>query len=557
MPRSIRPTTLALLAVLFISPPALAHFLWIKAEPRGEGALGVEAGFGEPLDVDASLADNIEQAEYFVRAADGKETPLVMSLDRSAGVYHAKVDHALPAAAIGVCEYGVVKLGRDPSPSLLRYFAKHLAGSPADWPRLAGSKRLTIEIDAAVAGAGFEFVVLADGKPLDGAEIKLTGPKSKRAVHKTNGNGLVRVPAEGPGEYALFVGRELAAVGSAGGKAYEKIKEYATLSFEVSQGDLARAGGESSEGLANRLPRLPDAITAFGAAVLDGSIYVYSGHTGKTHVHSTENLSKHFSRWRIEGGAAFEPLPMRTPLQSSSLVAHGGRLYRVGGMLALNPPGEAEDMRSVAECERYFPAKREWSPLPSMPEERSSHDAVVVGDRLVVIGGWKLVGDGEEKWHDTALSLDLADASPAWKTLPQPFQRRALAAAELEGKVYVLGGFTPDSVPSLEVDVLDPWTGEWSKGPSLPEPKRNGFACSGCNLGGRLYVTAMDGNVYRLSADKSKWEGIGRVQVPRFQHRMLPAAGKLVLLGGSSSKEHLDSIEWIDVSGSSGEISRR
>ncbi|HEV3436761.1 MAG TPA: hypothetical protein VG122_05340 [Gemmata sp.] len=52
---------------------------------------------------------------------------------------------------------------------------------------------------------------------------------------------------------------------------------------------------------------------------------------------------------------------------------------------------------------------RKWEDLPSLSTGRSTHDAVAVGDKLVVVGGWQMK-DKEEKsvWHATVLILDLA-----------------------------------------------------------------------------------------------------------------------------------------------------
>ena len=48
----------------------------------------------------------------------------------------------------------------------------------------------------------------------------------------------------------------------------------------------------------------------------------------------------------------------------------------------------------------FDPKGGEWQPLPDLPEPRSSHDAVVIGDRLFVAGGWQL-GPEEAVWHKT------------------------------------------------------------------------------------------------------------------------------------------------------------
>jgi hypothetical protein len=87
-------------------------------------------------------------------------------------------------------------------------------------------------------------------------------------------------------------------------------------------------------------------------------------------------------------------LSFREPLQSASLVADpGGALYRVGGMTAANGIDDLEEeLYSVDSFERYDPGADAWTELPPLPETRSSHDAVVVGETIYVFGGWQLSG---------------------------------------------------------------------------------------------------------------------------------------------------------------------
>jgi hypothetical protein len=68
-----------------------------------------------------------------------------------------------------------------------------------------------------------------------------------------------------------------------------------------------------------------------------------------------------------------------------NLAAHGGRIYRVGGMQPRNAAGAAQDIWSVADAARFDPATKRWEPLPPLPSPRSSHDVVVVGHTLVVL----------------------------------------------------------------------------------------------------------------------------------------------------------------------------
>ena len=75
--------------------------------------------------------------------------------------------------------------------------------------------------------------------------------------------------------------------------------------------------------------------------------------------------------------------------------------------------------RSVA---RYSVAADRWEPLPDLPVGRSSHDAVITGGVLYVVGGWELRGPDEDAvWADSVLALDLQGGT-AWREIPAPFK---------------------------------------------------------------------------------------------------------------------------------------
>jgi N-acetylneuraminic acid mutarotase len=246
----------------------------------------------------------------------------------------------------------------------------------------------------------------------------------------------------------------------------------------------------------------------------------------------------------------WEELPGGPSLQGLAMVAHGGKIYRIGGMHARNKPGEEADTVSVTTCAVFEPQTKKWSPLPDLPHGRSSHDAVVVGDKIVVSGGWCLNGRGKDReWHYTTLILDLSQKSLKWESIEQPFQRRALNMAALDGKAYVICGLAETSgAAERTVDILDLKTRKWSKGPEIPEGKMNGFTPAACTSGGRIYVSPADGKVYRLSEKHDAWEAIATLEKARFVHRMVPAGKKLLLvLGGASRGGNVAETEAIEL----------
>lgn len=284
-----------------------------------------------------------------------------------------------------------------------------------------------------------------------------------------------------------------------------------------------------------RFPALPEAITSFGAAVSDGWLYVYGGNTGKTHQYSSELQSNRFRRLNLSQPGSWEDLPGEAKLQGLALVAHGGKLYRIGGFTAKNATGEKKDLWSMADVARFDPATKTWEKLPSLPAPRSSHDAVVLDNQIYVAGGWAMQGaNGKSEWHKTALVLDLTQPTLAWQELPEPpFRRRALSLATQNGKVFAIGGMLEEGGTTTEVDVYDPATKTWAAGPDLPGKPMEGFGNSSFEVGGHLFVSTVEGNLQRLDGDK--WTLVSKVHHPRFFHRMLPlSAEELVFVGGAA-----------------------
>jgi hypothetical protein len=305
------------------------------------------------------------------------------------------------------------------------------------------------------------------------------------------------------------------------------------------------------------LPELPQPATSFGATLAGGWLYTYGGNTGKAHEFNRECVKGDFFRLKLPGaasrtatGTAWETLPGGTPLLSSSLVTHGGKVIRIGGMNARNEAGAKNDLHSTDEVMRFDPATQKWEALPPLPEPRSSHDAVVVGDTLYVGGGWKLAGDDGDgahaTWLKTALTLDLRDPARGWKSLPQPFERRALAAVAQGGRIWFLGGMNSADEPSRAVDWWEPATGQWGKGPDLPDGSMAGFGIAGCAAGGKVLASPLSGKISALSADGSAWSEVAALDPARFFHRLLALTDdRLVAVGGSNRKGHIRALEII------------
>jgi N-acetylneuraminic acid mutarotase len=293
--------------------------------------------------------------------------------------------------------------------------------------------------------------------------------------------------------------------------------------------------------------QLPEAVASFGATSTDdGSIYVYGGYRGERHGYNRDDVSGTLWRWRPDGGA-WESLPTAGLSQGTALVSDGRTLYRVGGMAARNAKGEKQDLASQTVAARFNGAR--WEALPALPEARSSHDAVCLDGRLYVAGGWTLPGGTNRGvWLDHMLVLDPRNPGAQWEKIPQPFKRRALAMAALDGRIYCVGGMDDDDTTCRDVDIYDTQTGQWSKGPELPKAPMNGFGCAAIAANGRLYVSGFSGQLVRLNPDASGWEPVTKLEQPRFFHRFVSLAeNRLLALGGESKEGKLDGCEIVEL----------
>lgn len=304
-----------------------------------------------------------------------------------------------------------------------------------------------------------------------------------------------------------------------------------------------------SETRSSSLPDLPRAITSFGAASIDGAVYVYGGHHGTAHHYSEAGQSGDLLKLEV-GGESWQQLAGGPKLQGLAMVAFAGKLYRAGGFISRNQEEEEQDLWSTDEFACYDPGQDSWQSLPAMPRPRSSFDAALLGEVLYLCGGWELQGNKESTWADTAFAINLADPSPGWTELPQPpFQRRALSVGGYQNRLYVMGGMQPAGEVSSETAVFDPAAGSWSTGPSLPEGDMEGFGSAACSVGGRLYVSTSSGKLLQLSEAGDAWEPVCTVKENRFFHRMVPLGERQVaLIGGASMRSgKYDSVEVVDV----------
>lgn len=519
----------AVFVVALAAPRAAwAHFIWLKVEATDQaGESTIQAFFNEEPEPDASFVKYVRDVSLTV---GGRVVPSDLTDDAREGRWLGRP----PAIVDAERDLGIMTKG-DKSHRLY-YTARAQTEAVAGRTSETGDKlrvRLIKRGDKPTIEARF------NGEPVAEARVKFYHADGETSELLTDKRGRLEVEGFGDEIAGLWVNHVDPTEGELGGKTYSETRYYATLTFTPA--DAALGGKPALE--ATTFATFPEpAVNSFGGAVLGQWLYVYGGHVGETHSYDVNTTAKHFRRLNLKDKTTWEDLPMGPDLQGLSLVTDGKVLYRVGGMVAKNQPDEPHDLHSTAEFAKFDPETKAWTNLPPLPEPRSTHDAFVLGRTLYVIGGWNMKGEiGDSVFFDTAVAFDLDKPEAGWRTFPQPFQRRALSIIPHDGKLYVLGGLVGGGMRvDRSVDIYDPVSGEWSKGPDLAgEGRTEGFGTSAFDIDGRLYYSGSSGRIFRLSDASDAWEAVGAWALPRLTHRLLPGPGHTILaVGGASGAMH-------------------
>jgi hypothetical protein len=519
--------------LLGVANLADAHFVWVVPAPGGATAQVFISEDLKPSDeVDVGI---IGGARLSLRDAEGREIPLTLS--RSGPAYATPLSGHGARLVHGSADLGLTARGQE-KPYLLVYYPKTILGDAFD-PKAAVGNAAPVEILPVGHAGSLHLKVLAHGKPLPASEVTIILPDGAQKKLTTDADGLTAELTQ-TGRYGAWARYWENAGGERDGKAYAETRNYATLVFDAADSAPASAA-------ATRFASLPEATASFGAVVSDGWLYVYGGHIALTHNYSTAAVSGRFARLNLALPKEWEDLPPGPAMQGMNLVAYQGAIYRIGGMEPHNKPEEKSATFSVADCARFDPKTRRWEALPPLPEPRSSHDVVVIGTKLIVVGGWTLRGERTSVWLDTMEIMDLSATKLEWKSVKQPFKRRALIGASYAGKMYVLGGFDEHAKVVRAVSIYDPGTGSWSEGPLLPGgTATDGFAPAACVNAGKLYVSVADGGLYELNEPEHRWQKVGQA-TPRVAHRIVSDGRRILVLGGADKGKNSDLVEAVEI----------
>jgi uncharacterized repeat protein (TIGR01451 family) len=223
---------------------------------------------------------------------------------------------------------------------------------------------------------------------------------------------------------------------------------------------------------------MPTRRYRLAAANLPQDIYYYAigGQDYGTGLNANERYNACTGQWESMA-------PMPTARANTGAAVINDKIYVPGGY-----DGVASYLQVL---EIYDPATDSWSFGAAMPQALSGLAVAAYNGRLYTFGGVDSNG-----FVDDTYEYD--PASDTWTTrTPLPGDARAFAAAaELDGKIYVAGGW-----PNLRtVEIYDPATDSWS----TAAPLHVGRQAAGL-------VGAPDGYLY-VSGGGDEWVGLGSAE---------------------------------------------
>jgi hypothetical protein len=164
------------------------------------------------------------------------------------------------------------------------------------------------------------------------------------------------------------------------------------------------------------------------------------------------------------------------PRGAGGAFTYRGKYYLVGG----NVGGHGRGSSVKDWFDAYDPATKMWSILPPIPHPRDHFFAVVMENRLYVIGGRN--GAVAAFFDATVPAVDVYDFfTNRWSTLSAQFPvARGGAAAALHGNRIVIGGGEGKNAAFTDVHLFDGRA--FTRGPSLLTP-HHGTGFASCNGG--------------------------------------------------------------------------
>lgn len=176
-----------------------------------------------------------------------------------------------------------------------------------------------------------------------------------------------------------------------------------------------------------------------------------------------------------------------------------------------------------------------WSTGESMSENRNEVTAVVLDGMIYALGGEDYVtGEGQK---DSVEVYDIAKDKWIENDIPPlPLPMDHTASVVYEGKIYIVGGFLKDKIPTDKLFIYDPQINEWQEGKSLPSP-RGAMGAEFVNgilhvIGGTNSSLLPVNTNFAYDPKTDTWSTKAPMPTERHHVKTVVVDGKIFVLGG-------------------------
>lgn len=273
-------------------------------------------------------------------------------------------------------------------------------------------------------------------------------------------------------------------------------------------------------GIWNEAPSMLSPRSAHAVVSSDSFIYALAGTDERGRpVLDVESFDG--EQWKVE-----TTLPGQG-LNATAAVLVGDKLYVLGGFKVVsNQPTD--------EVQVYDLQTQQWSMASPMPNPRGGHAAVLLNGKIHLLGGGNSVST-------IADHSEYDPATDSWRDLARlPRPEGSPAGVVVDGKIYAIGGRSGFD-DFGDVYIYDPATDAWSTGPSI-EPRGTSGAvlyCGGIYLfGGESQSQRKNlDSVLRLDLERNVWETVTSMPDARKFARAVPFMDAVYIVGGSAVPE--------------------
>jgi N-acetylneuraminic acid mutarotase len=176
------------------------------------------------------------------------------------------------------------------------------------------------------------------------------------------------------------------------------------------------------------------------------------------------------------------------------------------------------------------PLKAFWNKVDNMPTPRSESGVVFLTGKIYVMGGQ----DRDVNKTNIVEVYDLK--SKSWgTTIPLPLHLDHFAADSNDGKIYIVGGSTPNGV-SNKLFIYDPLVGKWREGKPMPTART---ALTAKFIDNRLYAVGGVDDVHNVVTTNEAYIPMNdtwtdKAPMPTARHHLTSSVvdGKLYVIGG-------------------------